>query len=342
MSSTTIVTTWADLYTALLNDVRTETTVTATLDKAKRYIDEAHQWIYVAHGEKFHWAEKRAYIVTQPEYTTGTVTAAVGSGILTGSSTAWNTANTYGINNVRVGGKLVISGEDEVYTVTAVATDTSLLFTPNYIGTAGSGLSYRYFEDEYALESDFAKPIDAQTFDDNRKIRFVGRTRFRELYPRNRITCTTINVATWQDHPESSNTTPIRKVRFGPAPSNRQAIPYSYVTKNIVVDASGTRKASFTATTDEPIMPLRYRPIIVMGAKMHWYRDQKDDQRSLQCQQMYQQMLDSIVGDQDIGAQRMRIRPARMMYEQRARNPYRRGSRAYDVNGRFDRFEEDW
>jgi len=48
-----------------------------------------------------------------------------------------------------------------------------------------------------------------------------------------------------------------------------------------------------------------------------------------------------MVGDQDIGAQKLRIQSARQMYAMRARNPYRGSSRRYDVNSRFDRFEEN-
>ncbi len=341
MSSTTTVTTWADLYTALLNDVRTQTGVTALTERAKRYIDEAHQAIYHGRGEKFHWAERRAYIRTHAEYSDGTLTATIGSTTITGSSTLWNTNNSHGQANMRVGGKICIAGQDEVYEITAVASDTSATISPEYIGATTAGLTYRYFEDEYALASDFLKPVDARSFDDNRRIHFIGRSRFRQMYPRNRITSTTVLVATWQDYAPSGNTTPIRKVRFGPAPSNTQVIPYSYVTGNIVVSATGTAKASFTADTDEPTMPLRYRASIVLGAKMNWYRDIKDDQRSLQCAQQYAAMLDEMVGDQDLGAQKLRIQTARPMYAMRARNPYRGNSRRYDVNGRFDRFEEN-
>jgi hypothetical protein len=341
MSSTTIVTTWSDLYTALLNDVRTETGVTYTSNLAKRYIDEAHRMLYIGHGEKFHWAERRAKLRTHAEYTTGTLTGTIGNTGIVGSGTLWNTNNDHGQANMRAGGKICIAGQDEVYTVSTVISDILATLDVAYIGASEAGLSYRYFEDEYALASDFLKPIDSQSFDDNRRIHFIGRSRFRQLYPRNRITSTTINVATWQDYPPDGNTTPIRKVRFGPAPSNVQIIPYSYVTSNIVVASNGTAKASFTADTDEPTMPLSYRPVIVLGAKMNWYRDIKDDQRSLQCQALYSQMVDMMIGDQDVGAQKLRIRSSQMAYRQRARNPYHRLGRAYDTNGRFDRFEDE-
>ena len=339
MSSSTVVTTWSDLYTALLNDMRSETGVTATTNLAKRYIDEAHRDLYIGHGEKFHWAERRNTIITHAEYTTGTLTATIGSGTLTGASTLWNTNNDHGQKNMRKYGKISIAGADEVYEISSVTNDTSAAMNPNYIGSTASELEYRYFEDTYALASDFLKPVDSRSFDDNRRIHFVGRSRFRQMYPRNRTTSTSISVAILEDYAPDGNVTLIRRIRFGPPPSNTQIIPYSYVTSNIVTASDGTAKGSFTADADEPTMPLHYRPIIVAGAKLHWYRDIKDDQRSLQVLPLYQQMLDRMIGDQDVGAQKMRIRTARGLYVSRAKRPYRGGQR-YDINGRFDRFED--
>lgn len=339
MSSTTTVTDWSDLYTALLQDMRTNTGASVTTALAKRYIDEAHFKLYIAHGEKFHWAERRAFIKTHAEYTTGTVAVTIGSGTVTGTDTLWNTNNDHGQPNARENGKLVIGGESTVYTVSAVASDTSLTISPEWIGATDSELTYRYYEDEYSLASDFAKPLDARSFDDGETIRLIGRTDFRRLFPRNWITSQSIRAAIIEDSPPDGDTTPIRRVRFGPPPSNTQVVPYSYVTRNIVTASDGTAKESFTADADEPIMPLRYRSLILSAAKVAWYRDLKDDQRSIETAAELAGGIERIVGDQDIGAQRMRLRGVHGAYRARARSPYR-GSRRYDTNGRFDRFED--
>lgn len=339
MSATTQPTTFADLYTDLLNRVREQTGVTATTTIAKRLIQTAHMDVYVGNGEKFPWAERRSTILTHPEYTEGTLTATIGSGSITGSGTAWNTANDHGVNNMRVGGKITISGGDEVYTVSAVSGDTSATIDPNYIGSTDSGLSYRYFEDEYALASDFLKPVDAQSFDDNAHIRLVGRKGFRRLNPRNRITSDTIRIATIQNHPFSGSSAEVRKIRFAPPPSNAQLIPYGYVTSNIVVSSSGTEQSSFSVDADEPTMPIRFRHVIVLHALREWYRDRKDDQRQSLVDAEYRSLLERMIGDEDIGASRFRMRWNRNAYLLRARHPAHSGRR-YDVNGRFDRFED--
>ena len=341
MSSTTQPTTFADLYTDLMNRMRSDTGQASAVVIAKRLIQQAHEDLYIGNGEHFHWAERRATITTHPQYTTGTLSATVGSGTITGSGTAWNTANDYGQNNVRAGGRMTIGGSNEVYEVTAVASDASATISPNYIGSTDTGLSYNYFEDEYSLASDFSKPVDVQSFDWNKGIRLIGRTEFRRIYPRNRVPTTVIRDATWYDHPFSGNTTPIRKVRFAPPPSNAQIIQYAYVTSNLVIASDGTAQSAFSADTDEPIMPLRYRHVIVSGARAQWYLDRKDDsQRARDAQSEYASLVQRMIDDQDIGGSTANFRVQTAGYKYRARRPWRSGSRRYDVNGAFDRLED--
>src|SRR5574341_833712 len=101
MSSTTQVTDFSDLYTELLNRTRSVTGVTAVNNQAKRYINTALQDFVLGFEYKMPWLERRAVIRTHNDYTTGTVSISVGGTALTGSSTAWNTANSYGENNAR-------------------------------------------------------------------------------------------------------------------------------------------------------------------------------------------------------------------------------------------------
>ena len=110
MSATTQYTTYTDLFTGLLNATRDTTGVTATTDLATKYINIALQDIHLGFSEKFPWAERNAVLLTQPKYTTGTITATKGSATIAGTSTLWNTNNSFGVANMRVGGKIVIAG----------------------------------------------------------------------------------------------------------------------------------------------------------------------------------------------------------------------------------------
>ena len=135
MAATEQPSTFSDLYTDLQNRTRTTLSVTATENRAKRYINIALHDLHVGFGEKLPWAEREAILVTQPEYTTGTLVATKGSTTITGTGTAWNTANDFSVNNMRAGGKIVIDGGPEVYTMSSVGGDTAGVLTSDWIET---------------------------------------------------------------------------------------------------------------------------------------------------------------------------------------------------------------
>lgn len=334
MSSTTQVTDFSDLYTSLLNAVKSDTSQTAVATQAKRYINRALHDMHVGFAEKVPWAERRTVLVTQPEYTTGTVTITKGSTTLTGSSTAWNTNNDFSVANARVGGKVVIAGSEEVYEVSAVGGDTSITLATAFIDDDVSAESYVYFEDEYALASDFLRPIDARSFADNMEIEIISRTDFRRLIPRNKTTGRP-KVATILDLPFSGDTTPVRKVRFWRPPNAAFQIPYTYITSNLAVQSDGTAATQLSNDDDEPIVPLRYRHAIVFHALYHWYRDRKDDSRSQEAKAEYVDLMTRMVGDQEIGSTRPRFAPRIGGYRSRARRPYRNNGR-YTAGSSFD------
>lgn len=337
MSTTSQYTDFSDIYNALIQRVRGNTSDTTLIQLAKQFVNSAHKDIYIRNGEKFSWTERRATITTHAEYTTGTLTATQGSTTITGSSTAWNTADAFGTNNMQVGGKITIAGSEEVYEVTAVGSDTSATISPAFIDDDTSGATYVYFEDEYALATDFMKPIDARSFDTACRIPLLGRQDFRRRYPRNRITSQHIHAATWLDLPFSGDTTPVRKVRFAPPPSNAQIIPYTYVTKYIAVSSAGSEQEQLSADADEPTMPLRHRHLILLKALADFYQ-YKDDARWQQVRAEFEQLMARVVSDQDVGQQRARFTTHPGRYRARARSPYRRGGGRYDINDRFDRF----
>lgn len=338
MSVTTTPKTFSDLYTALENAVRVDTGITATENQAKRAINMALQDMHLGFSEKFPWAERSTTLITQPEYKTGTLSVTQGDVALTGSSTLWNTNNSFGVANMRVGGKIRINGSVTPYEISAVGSDTGATLNTAFTESTVSGGTYVYFEDEYALVSDFLRPIDIRQFSDGLPIDLISRTEFRRRYVRNTLTGTP-TVATFVDKPPSGDTTLVRKVRFHLAPDKALQIPYSYITANLVTSGTGTAQTDFSADDDEPIVPIQYRHAILFHALYHWYRDKKDDTRSQEAKAEYTDIMVRITSDNEIGSSRPIFRPRTGIYKARARNPYSRRGGRYDSGGRFDRFE---
>jgi hypothetical protein len=340
VSSTSQLTDFSDLYTDLQNRVRVTTGVTATETQAKRYTNIALHDMHLGTDYRFPWAERSARLVTQPQYTTGTVSITQGSTTLTGSSTTWNTNNAFGVKNMRAGGKIRIGGSMVPYVIDTVSGDTSATLTSRFTEADVTATTYVYYEDEYALASDFLRPVDLQQFSDQVSIALIGRTEFRRVFPSNSVPGRPRS-ATLIDAAPSGNTTPVRRVRFAPPPSTALTIPYAYITANLAVSALGVAQANLSAATDEPIVPLRYRHAILFHALYHWYRDKKDDARTDAAKAEYTDMMIRMTSDVDIGASRPRIRPRVGPYARAARRPWSgAGAKRFDINGRFDRMED--
>jgi len=307
MAATTQPTDFSDLYTALLNAVRMETGITATENQAKRAINVALHDMHIGFGEHFPWATRRATLVTQAPYSTGTLSINQGDTVLTGSGTAWNTNNAFGVANMRVGGKITIASGNEVYEIATVTNDTTAALTTDYIPANASGAAYSYFEDEYALATDFLRPINQRQFSTSSlPITLVDREDFEVWFPQNNTTGTPF-LGAIIDLAFSGNATPRRRLRLAPPPSSALMIPYNYVTSNLAVSSTGTEAANLSADTDQPIIPLRYRYAIVLHGLATFYRDKRDDERAEATRIEYVDMLNRIVSDTEIGAGRPRV-----------------------------------
>lgn len=335
MSTTSQVTSLSDMVTNLSNRIRVSTGVTATETQLKTALNTALHDMHCGTDYRLPWSERRAVIRTQDDYTTGTVTTTKGSTSITGSSTLWNTANDFSVNNARSNGRIVFSGSRTPYIVDSVGSDTAITLTEKFTETSLSAASYTYYEDEYALATDFLRPIDMQRFSNEMSVDLISRTEFRLRFPVN-STLGRPTVATILDFAPSGNTTPIRRVKFAPAPNDFLQIPYTYVTSNLAVSSAGAAQANLSADADEPIVPLRYRHAIVLHALASLYRDKKDDTRSQEAKAEYVDIMTRIIVDTEVGAPRPQLRPRVGGYVRAAKRPYTRGGgRRFDM-GRFD------
>jgi len=243
MGSATQVTDLSDLRTELLDSMKEPTGNSSLNAIADRYLNQALHDVHIDPGHNFQWAIRRAYLITHDDYTTGTVAIDVSSSraAVTGTSTKWNTAvEGYSFNNARVGGKMKFTSQ-EIHEVTAVGSDTSITIDPGWNGVDLSGDSYTYFEDEYALATDFLRPLDFRSFSLANNIPLIGPMEFRRSFPRNSIVGKP-RVATIIQLGFSGSTTPRLRVVLAPPPNDEISIPYDYITSNLAVSSTGSEK----------------------------------------------------------------------------------------------------
>lgn len=316
MGAATQVTTLSDLRTELLNAAREQTGVSALNTIADRYINIALADMHQRHV--YPWAIREAVLITQPRYTTGTVTITEGSTTLTGASTAWTTLNSYGVANARAGGKVKIGSVTDVYEVSTVGSATSITLSSRFTGSDVSAGSYTYFEDDYALAADFFRPVDWRVFSTDRQVYILQQREFYARFPRNYVTGKP-SFATLVDKPFSANTTRVQRVRFAPAPDDAYSVPYRYITSYLAVSSSGTAQTELTSDTDEPIIPLRYRHLLLYNAIYHWLLYRKDDSRALAAKAEYEQLKAAIDSDSGLTESRARIAFRRPNFNRRGR-----------------------
>lgn len=343
MSATTQVTTFSDIFTEILNKMRQPTNITAISNQAKRYANTSLHDMVLGFEYKLPWLERDATLILMAPYSTGTVAVTRGSTTVTGTSTAWTTANSYNVNNARTTGKLLF-GDGNIYTISAVGGATDITMNQRYVADSNlaAGATYTYFEDEYALASDFLKPIDQRMFSSARNIGIIGRNEFRLRFPRPNISGIP-KVCTILDKPFSGSVTPVFRIQFYPYPNANFIVPYSYITSNLSVSSAGVEQVDMSADTDEPNLPLAYRHAIVLHAIAQWYRDKKDDARGQMAMQDYENTVTRLVNDQRIGANtQAQIQPRVGFYSGYAKTPYggRARGRRFSTNNSFDEFRD--
>ncbi len=300
---TTTPQTFANLVTACVNHLRESSSISTTTNIIKELLNQALQDVHIQ--QNWPWAERRGMLRTVAPYTTGAVSiASTARTALEGAGTAWNTTiSGMGVTHLQAGGKIKLGGEVDVYTVASVASDTAATLDTRYIGgiTTASAYALAYstytaFEDEYALASDFWRLIDLRQFSEALPIPILSRQEFYRRYIRNSTTGTP-QVCTILDLGYGASTTPVYKVVFHPAPDKVLNIPYRFITSNLAINSAGTGQANMVEDSDEPIIPIRYRHVLIWYVLAHWYRDRKDDARTQQAEGQYVDLIRRMAGD---------------------------------------------
>lgn len=320
MSATGQLRTFGDLYMDLTNRIRAQTGAAGPIDVMKRYVNSALQDIHIGAKERMPWCERQAILITQPSYSAGTVSITQGSTVLTGVGTAFQDQNSWGAANTRKYGKIFFSVGLENYEVLSVNSNTGITLSSKFTQESISGGTYIYFEDEYDLASDFMRPVDFRFFDQNRQFTLLPRNEFRMHYVRQQ-TAGKPTACTIMDRPPEANTNRVPRVCFNRPTDKAYSIPYSYITKNLVVGSDGTPKEEFTADADEPLLPFPYRHVIVAKALYWAYRDRRDDRRSNEAAQEFIDLWLRMSNDAELGASRPFMSPRIASYANRAKRP---------------------
>jgi len=141
---------FTELFERVQNElIRDKSSDSATENKYKGAINEvyASDLVLMLNEDLL---RKESYISTTADYSTGTITVAAAGSSITGSSTAWTSANSDDA-------LLKADGEDHWYRVAySSGTELTLSSPSAWVDDAVSAGNYRLIHDRYALASDFS------------------------------------------------------------------------------------------------------------------------------------------------------------------------------------------
>lgn len=343
MSDTTQFTTFADLYNGLLKAIRSDRSNSETIEQAKRYINTALADIHIGFAEKVPWALRDYSFSTTTTFTDAVTT--VGATSLEAPNSISYTAYDLdpGLNDY-------IAGHTVAVTSSVTGNSVGLEgYVRNTVLSGGGptiniyqtgfevGDQLRVYQDEVIMPADFMRLAGNLIKIGSRDIPVIGRVEFRHRFAGD-YSVNRPQFATIFDSTDVSSGLDNRKLKLFPIPNAVERAHITYVTKLLVVASDGTWQQEFSADTDEPIVPRRYRHAIFYHALSNWYRDRKDDVRSQEAKAEYVEIMNRITNDTESGQSTMSLRANRRPYRRKSNRPYstgRGGSRRYDF-GRFD------
>lgn len=344
MSDTTQFTTFSDLYNGLLKAIRSDRSNSETIEQAKRYINTALADIHLGFAEKVPWALRDYSFSTTTTFTdTVTVVGATTTEAPNNVDYKQYTLSNTDSNGYTAGHKIAVTttSTDTSTGLEGYIRDTVAAASPINVNIYQIGLAVddvvRVYQDEIEMPNDFMRLAGNLIKIGSRDIPVIGRVEFRHRFagdysvnrPQFASVIDTTDVISGLDN---------RKLRLFPIPNAVERAHVTYVTKLLVTAADGTWQEEFSADTDEPIVPRRYRHAIFYHALSNWYRDRKDDVRSQEAKAEYVEIMNRITNDTEAGQSTMSLRPNRRPYRRKSNRPYssgRSGSRRYDF-GRFD------
>lgn len=228
-----------------------------TTDEARRRINKSFRDNCNAHG----WRHllKRFTIQTEAQYNTGTLTATNASTSVAGASTVWVTSWVTAPSQRRI----VISGRNEPYDVSAIGSATALTLADSFIGDTDSDLTYTMFRDTYPLPTDCGVERLVVIYDMDLRFRLINFNQPKFLAVRS-VNPTLVSIPEcFSIIGQTAETTPRPQIQMYPAASTVRAYHGWYFRRPSLLSSDGSYFD----------WPEEYDDMIWMKALMDFYRE---------------------------------------------------------------------
>jgi hypothetical protein len=248
----------------------------------------SHQKVVREHPWPFCIAEDR--IVTEPEYSTGTVNVTTLSAAVAGVDTVWQVGWATAPSMRRI----IIEGRPESYRVASIASATALTLRDVWVGDTGTDLAYRMYRDIYTLPSNCGYGGEYIIIDppNNRAIKLKN---YGTMVDRGLRNYGTSSDVTWASRVDLT-ATGIPQLQFDPPPSSLQVFPLLYF--------RGATKPASTAALPDPLFPADAEDLTWKRMLMEYAKDprhKRADWRDFENE--YEEAVFKATKDMDGGAE---------------------------------------
>ena len=265
---------FSDIYTAAMNMAKQPTGNTTLLDRFKLYINLRYNDL--ALQRKWSWLMAKDVLNVLSKYTTGTVDVTKDSTTVAGNSTVFTGKENYNFK---------IDGYNEIYTVSSVASATSMTLDDAFEGTTGTTKGYTLWKDTYELPNTHEE-IDMMWHDHQSYVSAaVGLKKLQEI--KMRFPTYTGKALAWSQVQWSSDGD--RQIEIYPVPDEDYSLHYIYYKRITNLDADG----------DKPLMPQIYRHVLVYGSLADFHYSEGDLEMSSIYESKYNDLVRRMANDSE-------------------------------------------
>lgn len=246
-----------DIYSAILQLVKIQSTDTASISRIKRDINIAYEDVISRHA--WWWNRSVTTLQLPAKITTGTIAVTSASTSVTFSSAPAASVANY---------KIKFAGHAEVYTISAhTAAATAATLNIAFIGDTDAATTYTCWKDFAQLPTDCKETFIVQHQQDSQPMEAVGMSDFRRIVAQQPDREGYPLYYTTDDYDSSGK----RRLRYWPAVNTvKTNVDVDYIMSFTALDVDG----------DEPIMPVHDRTVLYYFAASHAWRRERNPEEA--------------------------------------------------------------
>jgi len=289
---------FADIYTAVMEELKLQTSDTVNLNRIKRMVNTAYIQEVIPAARWF-WLYGNTVVTHKNYYAGGTASVTPNSSTITLSTAP---ATTDGDSGSFLGWNFSIEGKNEIYKVTAhTAEATTMTIDRPFNNELNATASFKLWNDIIALPTDLRETIECWHDHLRSPMEAKGTQEHRRIEASNpKAEGRPVYYSTY-NYTSGDESTRYRQLRVYPSISTyKTLIKIDYIKEATSLDVAG----------DEPLMPVEDRIVLFYGAlALAWGSIGRNPEEAARCRALFEGKLARMMGKIQDSQDKPRIEP---------------------------------